>query len=42
MTMAPPLLGESSDYVLNDVPPENDTPQYGKDENFAPVAHDKL
>ena len=42
MTMVPPLLGEPSDYVLNDVSPDYDTPQHGKNENFASVAHDKL
>ena len=42
MAMAPPLLGEPSDYILNGVSPDDDTPHYGEDENFAPVAHDKL
>ena len=42
MAMAPPLLGEPSDYILNGVPPDDDTPQYGEDENFASVAHDRL
>ena len=42
MTMVSPLLGEPSDYVLNDVSPDYDTPQHGKNENFASVAHDKL
>ena len=40
MTMAPPLLGEPSDYILNGVSPDDDTPQHSKDENFASVAHD--
>ena len=41
MAMAPPLLGEPSDYILNGVSPDDDTPQYGEDENFASVAHDR-
>ena len=40
MKMAPPLLGEPNDYILDDVSPDDDTPQYSEDRNFAPVTHD--